>query len=68
MVLVLSYAISSAKVQKFYDIHKFFSSFYKKCTFLKFFFQTVGKWQFDRVILQQIYTDKLRICQTKHAD
>ena len=38
------------------------------CTFLKIFLQTVGFWQFDNVILQQIYTDKLRICQSEHAD
>ena len=28
--------------------------------FFVFFSQTVGKWQFKAVILQQIYTDKLR--------
>ena len=35
---------------------------------MQFFLQTVGFWHFEVIILQQIYTDKLRICQLKHAD
>ena len=60
--------IDAAKLLKIFDIHKFFFVFAQKCTFLIFFLQTVGLWHFEAVILRQIYTDKLRICQSEHAD